>query len=174
VAGAAIEGGIQGGAEGMAEALPGESLADIGQRGLTGATQGAIVGGGLQAALPTVARAGSGIVQFARNILNPAGRAEQRIISGTRAPVSGTLTPQEYDDLIAQGLNPSLADVQGGRTIVRQALGRLGPNSQEAADFQQMMRNRWQQLNENTQRRIDATMTGNSNDTIDAFSVLNA
>jgi hypothetical protein len=173
VAGAAIEGGIQGGAEGMAEALPGESLADIGQRGLAGATQGAIAGGGLQAALPTVARMGSGVVRFARNVLNPFGRAEHTIISGTRAPVSGTLTPQEYDDLIAQGLNPSLADVQGGRTIVRRALGRLGPDSQEAADFRNMIQNRWRQLNENTQRRIDSTMTGNSNDTIDAFSILN-
>jgi hypothetical protein len=173
VAGAAIEGGIQGGAEGMAEALPGESLADVGQRGLAGATQGAIAGGGLQAALPTVARMGSGVVQFARNVLNPFGRAEHTIISGTRAPVSGTLTPQEYDDLIAQGLNPSLADVQGGRTIVRRALGRLGPDSQEAADFRNMIQNRWRQLNENTQRRIDSTMTGNSNDTIDAFSILN-
>jgi hypothetical protein len=173
VAGAAIEGGIQGGAEGMAEALPGESLADVGQRGLAGATQGAIVGGGLQAALPTAAKVGSGLMRFARNVLNPFGRAEHTIISGTRAPVSGTLTPQEYDDLIAQGLNPSLADVQGGQTIVRRALGRLGPDSQEAADFQHMMRERGRQLNENTQRRIDTTMTGTPGQTIDAFSILN-
>ena len=175
VAGAAIEGGLQGGAEGMAEALPGESLADIGQRGLAGATQGAAFGAGAQVVLPTVGRAASGALQTARNILNPAGRAESRVAEAARAgrPTSQTLTPQEYDDLVAQGLNPSLVDVQGGQKVIRQALGRV-EGSQEANDFQRMLQNRNRQLNENTQNRIDATMTGSPSQTIDAFSVLNA
>ena len=173
--GAATEGAIQGAPAAMVEALPGESLADVGQRGLAGATEGAAFGAGAQAVLPTAGRLALGAVQTARNILNPAGRAERRIAEAVQAgrPTSQTLTQQEYDDLVAQGLNPSLVDVQGGQKVIRQALGRV-EGSQEAENFQRMLRNRKQQLNENTQNRIDATMTGNPNQTIDAADVLRA
>jgi hypothetical protein len=171
--GAAAEGAIQGAPAAMVEALPGESLADVGQRGLAGATEGAAFGAGAQAVLPTAGRLTLGAVQTARNILNPAGRAERRVAEAVQAgrPTSQTLTQQEYDDLVAQGLNPSLVDVQGGQKVIRQALGRV-EGSQEAQDFQQMLRNRNQQLNQSTQNRIDATMTGSPNQTIDAADIL--
>jgi len=169
--GAAAEGAIQGAPTAMVEALPGESLADVGRRGLAGAQEGAIWGAGAHAGLSTALGGAGAVRNFFRSPEDRAVRRLQEAASNIPGkPNTGLMATQEFEEAARAGRPVSAAYVAGMQPEVRQAIGRL-PESEQAEALRTNIFQQHSQRIPETRSAIDDIVLRRPGQTIDAATL---
>jgi hypothetical protein len=154
ILGAGAEGALYGGAEEAAKIAPDETPMQRAERIASSAATGFGVGAGLRTAIPLVGKAGE-YISGLREYLSGSSRQAGETIAGAarNAPVgSRGLTPDEFKRLSDQGYPVSVADIQGVRPTIENAMGR---RPIEGRDLALDLQDRLQRVGTDTQGVID-------------------